>query len=294
MSSPDWNILYRGSLSSCNYACEYCPFAKTTNTRKELAIDAAELSRFCDWVESRDEQIGILFTPWGEALIRSHYREAMVKLSYMKNVSKVAIQTNLSCSVGWINEAHLKSIAFWCTFHPGETDEHRFIEKCNQLTDMGANYSVGVVGLREHYGSIESLRTRLPKQVYLWINAYKRNTEYYQPDDLVFLKSIDPYFKLNCQYYPSQGSACTAGHKSFTVNGNGDAYRCHFIKDCIGNIYQPHFAQSLQPSGCSNISCGCHIGYVHMNKLKMTGLYGDGLLERIPAEWPTVDKRFLL
>ena len=27
------SILYRGPLSSCNYGCEYCPFAKHRETR---------------------------------------------------------------------------------------------------------------------------------------------------------------------------------------------------------------------------------------------------------------------
>ena len=58
-----WSILYRGPLSSCNYACEYCPFAKTHNTREELQDDEARLKRFAHWVEGRTEEIGILFTP---------------------------------------------------------------------------------------------------------------------------------------------------------------------------------------------------------------------------------------
>ena len=33
------SILYRGPLSSCNYACAYCPFAKRTETAAELAHD---------------------------------------------------------------------------------------------------------------------------------------------------------------------------------------------------------------------------------------------------------------
>ena len=39
-------ILYRGPLSSCNYSCNYCPFAKTKNTKAELAADTEKLNRF--------------------------------------------------------------------------------------------------------------------------------------------------------------------------------------------------------------------------------------------------------
>ena len=44
------SILYRGPLSSCNYACGYCPFAKRTETPGELAHDRACLDRFVGWV----------------------------------------------------------------------------------------------------------------------------------------------------------------------------------------------------------------------------------------------------
>ncbi|MES2572948.1 MAG: radical SAM protein, partial [Verrucomicrobiota bacterium] len=90
-----WLILYRGPLSSCNYGCDYCPFAKTRNSREELLDDARKLARFVDWVERRTEQIGVLFTPWGEALFHRPYQEAIARLSHQANVSRVAIQTNL-------------------------------------------------------------------------------------------------------------------------------------------------------------------------------------------------------
>lgn len=286
MNLPDWNILYRGSLSSCNYTCSYCPFAKTNNTRTELDVDKAELFRFCDWVERRDETIGILFTPWGEALVRSYYRQAMVELSHMANVSKVAIQTNMSCSTAWVEKADLESIAFWITYHPGECKEYDFIEKCNSLSEMGAVYSVGVVGMKEHFEAILKLREQLPDQVYLWINAYKRDPNYYRADDLDLLTSVDPYFKLNCQYHTSYGESCRAGHRSFTVDGGGNARRCHFVSQEIGNIYDDGFDQLLKPSNCSVAQCGCHIGYVNLEKLKLNSLFGSGVLERVPAQWP--------
>jgi hypothetical protein len=40
------SILYRGPLSSCNYACGYCPFAKRRETAAELARDREALARF--------------------------------------------------------------------------------------------------------------------------------------------------------------------------------------------------------------------------------------------------------
>ena len=82
MTGDTWNVLYRGPLTSCNYACAYCPFAKTANTREELGADAIVLDRFVGWVaEQSDRRVGVLFTPWGEALVHRHYQQAMLRLA---------------------------------------------------------------------------------------------------------------------------------------------------------------------------------------------------------------------
>src|SRR5918912_2956045 len=71
------SILYRGPLSSCNYGCTYCPFAKHAETTAEHEVDRRALERFVAWVgERRDDWISVFFTPWGEALIRRRYQQA--------------------------------------------------------------------------------------------------------------------------------------------------------------------------------------------------------------------------
>ena len=39
---------------------------------------------------------------------------------------------------------------------------------------------------------------------------------------------------------------------------------------------------SLQGPICVNGTCGCHIGYVHLDRLKLYDTFGSGVLERIP------------
>jgi len=280
-----WFILYRGPLSSCNYACGYCPFAKTKNTRAELDHDAACLSRFIDWVASRSEQIGILFTPWGEALIHRHYQEAIRRLSHLPNVWRVAAQTNLSFAPGWLENCNRETTALWTTYHPTETTIPRFAAKCQTLREAGVRHSVGVVGRKDAFAHIRTLRAELPADTYLWINAWKREADYYSAGEMAELRGIDPYFDFNAHPHPSRGRACRSGHQAFTVDGTGDARRCHFIKDVIGNIYEPGFEQALQPRPCLISECRCHIGYVHLDHLGLDAVYGDGLLERIPEAW---------
>lgn len=278
------SILYRGPLSSCNYGCDYCPFAKTKNTRDELADDARKLEKFTSWIaEHPEHSFGILFTPWGEGLIREYYQKALVKLSHFPNVHKVAIQTNLSCSTRWMEEANKNTIAFWTTYHPTQVSRKSFVKKCKEMDTLGIRYSVGVVGFKESFDEISKLRVELSPEVYVWINAYKRESNYYTEQDIMALKQIDRLFDYNTKYYSSEGKSCRSGHRAFSVDGEGNMHRCHFISTAIGNIYQPDFEKNLYPRLCSNKTCGCHIGYVHMDDLKLDNVFGDGLLERIPV-----------
>jgi len=281
------SILYRGSLSSCNYGCEYCPFAKHHETREEHAADEAQLKRFVDWACSRKEHnVSVLFTPWGEALIQKRYQQALVQLTTSDTIEKAAIQTNLSCNLDWVEDCEKSRLALWATFHPTETTRTRFLAKCAELVSRGVKFSVGAVGLKEHFDEIRALRTELPGEVYFWINAFKRVDDYYSADEIEFLSSIDPLFPINNRYHPSLGKACRAGSSVISVDGTGTIKRCHFIPNSIGNIYDERFENSLKELPCSNNTCGCHIGYVHLDELGLREVFGDGVLERIPQSWP--------
>ena len=281
------SILYRGPLSSCNYGCAYCPFAKRRETRDELAADARARGRFVDWVERQGgvpgRGISVLFTPWGEALVRRSYQEALVRLTNLPHVRRAAIQTNISCRLDWVGRCDRAKLGLWCTYHPGETTRERFVAKCREMDALGVRYSVGVVGLKEHVAEAEALRRELRPDVYLWVNAYKRANDYYAAEELDRLTAVDPLFPVNNVRHPSRGLACRAGESVFAVDGDGVMRRCHFIKTVVGNIYEPGWEQALRPTPCTNETCGCHIGYVHMPSLGLDEVFGDGVLERVPA-----------
>lgn len=278
--SDGLTVLWRGSLSSCNYACSYCPFAKTKDTRATLARDKAQLERFCDWVISRDFPVSVLFTPWGEALVRRHYREAMHRLSHAGNVRKVAIQTNLSCPLDWVDAVDKAKVALWVTYHPGQTTRENFLRRVERLDAMGVRFSVGIVGRREHFAEIEALRAVLPSSVYLWINAEDSLQGRYSSEEVARLAAIDPLFELNNRPYRSRGRTCASGETAISVNGDGEARRCHFIEARIGNIYDANFEAALQEMPCTRTACNCHIGYSHLRELDFGLLFGDGMLER--------------
>jgi MoaA/NifB/PqqE/SkfB family radical SAM enzyme len=281
------SILYRGSLSSCNYACHYCPFAKHQQSLAEHARDARALEQFLAWVSLKTNlEISVFFTPYGEALVRKRYQEAIAVLSQLEHVQKVVIQTNLSGSLTWLKRVNISKIALWCTYHPTQVSRAKFLKRCEALIQEGVRFSVGGVATLEQINELEQLRRELPQSVYLWLNAFdRRGRNYYTQSNLERLTAIDPLFELNTKRYRSKGQACQAGETVITVDELGTIRRCHFIDQQIGNIYDPNFLQALQPRACNKGFCDCHIGYVHMPKLGLYDVFESGILERIPQNW---------
>jgi len=284
--NPNYYVLYRGPLSSCNYGCTYCPFAKKNESYRHLEGDRVGLDSFVHWIERQTHaSFRLLFTPWGEALIRPWYQEALVRLSWMPHINRAAIQTNLSCRLNWLERCQTDRLAFWSTFHPTESRLHDFCRRVETAFASGASLSVGCVGMKEHLDIIEQLRTKIPPEIYVWVNAYKREASYYTEDEISRMVAIDPHFQVNNTRHPSYGKECAAGETSFTVDGFGQIRRCHFIDQVIGNIADPTWEESLQPRSCPNQTCSCHIGYVHLKQLNLDRIFGKGILERIPLDY---------
>ena len=280
------SILYRGPLSSCNYDCHYCPFAKVHESAAELKIDRGALEKFVDWISTRkQDRLSIFFTPWGEALTRRWYQDAICHLTSLNHIEKVVAQTNLSYNLDWIENANAQKLALWCTYHPSQTTREIFLSQSQQLSQRGISHSVGTVGLPEDLEEIEQLRRELPPDIYLWVNAYKSSSKKYSNDTLKRFEAIDPLFQLNTQYHSSLGRSCRCGSSVISVDGNGTIFRCHFIKEPIGNIYESDFESHLQETPCTNQTCGCHIGYVHMDDLNLYNVFQEGILERIPYHY---------
>jgi MoaA/NifB/PqqE/SkfB family radical SAM enzyme len=277
-------ILYRGPLSSCNYACDYCPFAKRVESRAELDRDRACLARFVGWVLAREAAAtSVFFTPWGEALVRPWYRDAFAALSHHPAVRRVAAQTNLSMRLDFLDRCDAAKVGLWCTYHPGEVDRARFVAQVGEAIARGATVSAGVVGLREHLDEITALRAELPGDVYLWVNAWQRSLGYYTPDEVARVEAIDPLFRLNLRGHRSLGEPCHAGHIVVSVDGDGVVRRCHFLAAPLGNLYEGALdGLTTEPSPCTAPSCRCHIGYVHLDRLGLGEVFGEGILERVP------------
>lgn len=286
-------IYYRGKLSSCNYSCPYCPFSKTVDSKETLMQDRQQLEQFMKWVrqqESHGHQLSIFFNPYGEALVHAWYREAMIELSHMSHITKVAIQTNLSVKLDWTAQLNPAKVSFWATYHPGQVREDRFVAQGMVLYKQGIVFSAGTVGLREAFPAIHRLRAKLPEDVYVWVNAFKDRPRYYSEAEVEELSGIDPYFRDNLQDYDSLGQACRAGEDVFYVQGSGMVKRCYQDKRVIGHLYRHSLEQLSQDRPCQMKKCGCYIGYIHMKDQPFASRYGERLLERVPRSYRELAK----
>ncbi|WP_286260429.1 STM4011 family radical SAM protein [Streptomyces graminofaciens] len=278
----DLTILYRGPLASCDYDCPYCPFAKRRDSTAQLRADRAALDRFAGWARAQtDDRLSVLFTPWGEGLVRSWYRRAMVELSREPHIDRVAIQTNLSCRTEWLAEADLDTVALWCTYHPGQTPYERFLDKTRRLVGMGVRFSVGIVGLPEHLEHARRLRAELPEQVYLWVNAAEGHS--YTDEQAALWTELDPLFPFSREPHRSAGLPCRTGSTVVSVDGDGTVRRCHFVRAELGNLYDGSYRAALAPRPCPLAVCDCHIGYVHLETLPLYDTFAGGVLERVPT-----------
>ena len=275
-------ILYRGPLASCDYDCPYCPFAKRRDSRDQLLADRAALERFTAWVAACEHPVSVLFTPWGEGLVRSWYRRALVELSHLPHVERAAIQTNLSQRVGWAAAADPARLALWATYHPGQVSLDRFLSRTRELTGLGIRHSVGIVGLPAHYRDAVRLRSELPADTYLWVNAAEGHT--YTGAEASRWTAIDPLFALSRDRHPSRGMPCRTGDTVVSVDGAGTVRRCHFVPAVLGNLYDGSFRSALRPRPpCPLEFCDCHIGYVHLAPLRLYDVFAGGIIERIPV-----------
>jgi hypothetical protein len=277
------SVLYRGSLTSCNYSCTYCPFSKRFETAAQLDRDRRGLEQFVTRLSREtNHRWRVLFTPWGEALVRGWYRYAIARLTHLPQIESVAAQTNLSASLDWIDDCRLERLALWATYHPTETHRESFLNQVRRLRARNVRVSVGMVGVAEFADEIRTMRRLLPDDVYLWINAQQPRPRPYTEEEESLFASIDPQFKATSRRLPSLGAACRTGDASFTVNGNGDMRRCHFVHDMIGNFNDDDWASALRPRSCPKQFCDCFLGTSQLKDEDFAAFFGPFPLERLP------------
>jgi MoaA/NifB/PqqE/SkfB family radical SAM enzyme len=284
-------VLFRSRLEWCNYTCHYCPWNAIHNRVEAQAFreDAARVHRVIDRVAELPRPVEFFITPKAEYLVLPHWREAVGRLLALPQVRRVTVQTNLSFDLAeFLDRVEPSKLALWTTYHPTEVDEGGLAElevKWRLLQERGVPFSVGIVGTRENLPHAERLRQRLDPRVYLWVNAYKREGDYYTPLEIGRVRSLDPHFDLNNQHYPSFGQPCLAGFRAVYLDDEGDLRRCFFVGDVIGNLFHGGWQTLDGPLGCPKATCHCYVGHMHVVELDFRAVYGEYLSARIPLAY---------
>lgn len=185
-------LLYRGSLKSCNYRCSYCPFSKHRMSERELIKDREQWEYFVKTVRERAKTMKIrslMVVPYGEALIHPWYWEGFGAVSSLAGIKAVGAQTNLSFPVLESLECFQKAggkqekLYLWATFHPEMTTVETFSGTCRTLAEKGIHLCAGAVGVPQNVGLLRSLRAKLPEEIYLWINRMDGLKRPYTPEE---------------------------------------------------------------------------------------------------------------
>ena len=306
-------ILFRGPLESCNYGCGYCPFAKRHERPDTLRADRDALARFVDWAsqtapsDAGVNRLEILFTPWGEALHRRRYQQAIATLAAGPHIGFVGTQTNLSTDPRWladVDASHRAKVGLWATWHPSETSLDAFAERVRSAIGLGVTVSAGIVATHDHLPLVApfaAAMTSIDAGVTLWVNAYKSGYRtpagYYDSAEIAALTAIDPWFVHDLAGERSGGRPCGTGTTAIAVAGDGTVTRCHFVaRPAFGNLYTDPVGSILSPTErpCSRAECNCFQGYVHLvDAPGALAFPGSAKLSRRPRsgfdEWPIED-----
>ena len=194
-------LLYRGSLKSCNYGCSYCPFSRHRHSGQELSKDQERWEYFVRTVEERAEVLDIrslLVTPYGEALIHPWYWEGLGRVSALAGIEAAGAQTNLSFQVRESLELFDRAggdrgkLRLWATFHPEMVSAETFSGVCRQLLSEGVCLCAGGVGVPGNLEALLELRRRLPEEICLWINPMDGLGRPYTEEETKRFLEIDP------------------------------------------------------------------------------------------------------
>lgn len=269
-------VYYRGAIDFCNYRCSYCPFAKRTARKEILTRERELLERLYHRIRTLDD-VALMMTPYGEALIHDFYQEELARMAALPNVKKVGVQTNLSFDAEEFlrrTDGFLEKIALWATFHPECTTTDAFAEKANRLASRTA-LSAGMVATGENGGEIRRLRALLSPNIYLWLNAMDRRRTSFQASTIDALQTVDPMFgfefarRRECR--SDSGFLHCHSREHLYIDGGTSSSSCFFRK------------KHSIPEDCNDHrKCDCYLGYSNFDAPPMQFFFGDGLPFRVP------------
>ncbi len=290
-------LLYRGSLKSCNYGCSYCPFSRHRHSGQELSKDQERWEYFVRTVEERAEVLDIrslLVTPYGEALIHPWYWEGLGRVSALAGIEAAGAQTNLSFQVRESLELFDRAggdrgkVRLWATFHPEMVSAETFSGVCRQLLSEGVCLCAGGVGVPGNLEALLELRRRLPEEICLWINPMDGLGRPYTEEETKRFLEIDPYFLRELCEVPADPENCRG---RLFVEGNGRLRICNISRrlpfswdglwERRRTAKDPEGSEDLSALSCGQKRCSCYLAHGGRRELMNRIIFGEHPVFRI-------------
>jgi len=274
----DWLI-----NSCCNYACEYCPQAKTRRRTKDSA-GRREIEAIADFFDSTN-LTWLIHMSGGEPLL--HPRFVSLCRLLTKN-HYISLNSNLSSKTlgAFIRSVDPERVAFiHASLHYSERVRRgslpEFLGALRALQSAGFSAYVTQVFyppvIRE-FGGIFSCLQRdgvivHPKIFRGFFEGRLYPQEYSESDRRAFAEfhgravaadelpatHIDPDRDIQSLqgFLTFKGSSCLAGRRYVRIDYAGDIYRCSMARSAIGNIFRKGFARFAGAETCPYRICPC-------------------------------------
>ena len=288
-SIPGKTLLYRGSLKSCNYHCSYCPFSKHPITAREIKKDKDQWFSFIQTFTEKASPLDIhsfLLVPDGEAVIHPWYWQGLAHISACSWIDAAGAQTNLSFpiqkSLSYFGQCGGKreKLRIWATFHPEMTTAETFAGKCAMLAEAGIALCAGAVGVPENIGLLQSLREKLPENIYLWVNKMDGLKRPYSKEEQHAILEIDPYFLQELTPVLADADKCRG---RLFVEGNKKLRTCNISGTLDMNWDTLCDSLRLPEPQCRRRICSCYLAYAGRSDFVNQSVFGPYPLLRIPA-----------
>lgn len=268
---------------ACNFRCEYCFISGGDMQRKGHDVDRV-ISAF----KSVPFTWETIHMSGGEPFLFPKYVELCKKLTELKNVEKISINTNLSTKnvfdfADKINPEKVDSIH--ASLHLSQrNDFNDFAEKVSYLREKGFNIFASQViypplfeKYKEAFEYFQKKRIDIEPKIFRGFYRLKHYSEAYskkEKDTILQYKGLCKEKLRENSFRKAEykedfdksfgnpswiGSVCNAGFNYVVIQFDGDCYRCHSDSCYLGNLFAGSLKLFEKPIKCISKTCNCPV-----------------------------------
>ncbi len=287
-------IYYRGHIDFCNYACSYCPFAKKIKSKAQIELEKKSLDGLYRYLQTQTELVQLMFVPYGEILYHKFFQRELARLSKLKTVYKIGVQSNLSLDADKFlkilkeEEAVFQKIMLWATYHLEFESQENFAKKVNKLGEKLC-ISAGIVADTENFESIYRLRNELDSSIYLWVNAMDKKKKRFTREMIKQIQVIDPMF---CYEFEFERKEEFKDNRCISTNNRYLDMRVFRFGNEFGKLIETETSkqcffkrkQRIDRNCSDHKKCDCYLGYCNFENTCVSRFFGENIAFRIPEK----------